>query len=64
MIAHLTALFPLWALLFSALAYLVPEPFVPLKPAIAWLLGLIMLGMGWVGARLAPGRTHAHQLSP
>jgi BASS family bile acid:Na+ symporter len=41
-----TALFPLWALLGSALAYARPEWLAPLKPAIVPLLGLVMLGMG------------------
>lgn len=46
MIAHLTALFPVWALLFSAAAYVAPELFVGLRPAIVPLLGVVMLGMG------------------
>lgn len=41
-----TGLFPLWAILASALAMYVPQIFVPLKPAIAPLLGLVMFGMG------------------
>lgn len=41
-----TALFPLWALLGSVLAYVRPEWLAPLKPAIVPLLGLVMLGMG------------------
>jgi BASS family bile acid:Na+ symporter len=40
------ALFPLWAVLASVLAMLVPQLFVPLKAAIAPLLGLVMFGMG------------------
>lgn len=39
-------LFPLWALLASASALVVPELWTPLGPAIAPLLGLVMLGMG------------------
>ncbi|MDH3526295.1 MAG: bile acid:sodium symporter family protein [Gammaproteobacteria bacterium] len=46
MAAQVTRLFPLWALLGSLLAYLVPEWFIPLKPAIVPLLGLVMFGMG------------------
>ncbi len=46
MIARATDLFPLWAVLLSAIAYLAPEPFVPLRPAIVPLLGVIMFGMG------------------
>ncbi|MCG6940272.1 MAG: bile acid:sodium symporter family protein [Thiohalocapsa sp.] len=41
-----TALFPLWALLGSALAYVQPHWLTPLKPAIVPLLGLVMFGMG------------------
>lgn len=43
---RITALFPLWALLASALAYLRPEWFTAAKPAIVPLLGIVMLGMG------------------
>ena len=46
MIRTLTGLFPLWALLVSAVAYLFPDLFVPLKPGIVPLLGLVMFGMG------------------
>jgi len=42
----LTGLFPLWAMLGVLLAMLVPEWFVPLKPAIVPLLALVMFGMG------------------
>jgi len=41
-----TQLFPVWALLFSVLAYYQPGLFVDLKPAIIPLLVVIMLGMG------------------
>ena len=41
-----TTLFPLWALLGSALAYAQPHWLAPLKPAIVPLLGLVMFGMG------------------
>jgi bile acid:Na+ symporter, BASS family len=41
-----TGLFPLWALLFSLLAYWQPGLFVGLKPAILPLLGIVMFGMG------------------
>jgi BASS family bile acid:Na+ symporter len=43
---RLTLLFPLWALLLSALALWQPEPFTAAKPAIVPLLGLVMFGMG------------------
>lgn len=46
LITHITRLFPLWAILFSLLAYLSPGWFVPLQPAIVPLLGLVMFGMG------------------
>lgn len=41
-----TGLFPLWAILASLLAMVVPQVFLPLKAAIAPLLGLVMFGMG------------------
>lgn len=41
-----TDLFPVWALAVSAAAWLVPDAFVPLRPAIVPLLGVIMFGMG------------------
>ena len=41
-----TTLFPLWALLFSLLAFWQPEPFAAAKPLIVPLLGLVMFGMG------------------
>jgi BASS family bile acid:Na+ symporter len=41
-----TRLFPVWALLFSALAYARPAIFTPLRGAIVPLLGLVMFGMG------------------
>lgn len=43
---RLTLLFPLWALLGSALAYAHPELFAPWQRAIVPLLAIIMLGMG------------------
>jgi len=46
MIARLTTLFPLWALLFASVAYGFPELFAPAKPAIVPLLGVVMFGMG------------------
>ncbi len=46
MIARATMLLPVWALLLSALAWVAPAPFVSLKPAIVWLLAVVMLGMG------------------
>ena len=41
-----TKLFPLWALLLSALALYLPAPFQALKPGIVPLLAIIMLSMG------------------
>lgn len=46
MITRITLLFPLWALLFALAAYLLPAPFVALKPYIFYLLGVVMFGMG------------------
>jgi BASS family bile acid:Na+ symporter len=46
MIARITSLFPLWALLASLLAYAWPEAFSGAKPAIVPMLGIVMLGMG------------------
>ncbi len=42
----ITSRFPYIAILFSAVAAYLPEIFVPLKPAIVPLLGLVMFGMG------------------
>lgn len=41
-----TRLFPLWVVLCAATAYLAPGTFKGFAPAIPWLLGLVMLGMG------------------
>jgi BASS family bile acid:Na+ symporter len=46
MIARLTALFPLWAVIGCIIAYLVPAPFAELRWAIVPLLAIIMFGMG------------------
>ncbi|MDV7103554.1 bile acid:sodium symporter family protein [Vibrio sp. TH_r3] len=46
MIRMFTNLFPLWAILFSTVAFLQPNLFVGLKSAIVPLLTLIMLAMG------------------
>jgi BASS family bile acid:Na+ symporter len=46
MIDRSTALFPLWALLMSIIAYLFPQTFIDLKPAIVYLLGMVMFTMG------------------
>jgi BASS family bile acid:Na+ symporter len=46
MIERITSLFPLWAILFSFFAYLHPQAFIELKPAIVYLLGVVMFGMG------------------
>ncbi|EXJ14495.1 bile acid:sodium symporter family protein [Imhoffiella purpurea] len=44
--SRITGLFPLWALLGVACAYLFPEWLAGAKPAIVPLLGLVMFGMG------------------
>lgn len=46
MISQITKLFPVWALLFSALAFFWPGPFAGLRPAIVPLLAVVMFGMG------------------
>ena len=46
MIERITLLFPLWAILFSSIAFIYPQGFVELKPAIVYLLGVVMFGMG------------------
>ena len=46
MLARITQFFPLWALLFSALAFFIPSLFVSLKTAIVPLLSLVMFLMG------------------
>lgn len=46
MLATLTRLFPLWALLLSAIAYYTPSTFTPVGPWVTTLLMLIMFGMG------------------
>lgn len=43
---RITGLFPLWAVLISALAVIYPAPLIPLKWAIVPLLGIVMFGMG------------------
>ncbi|MES9818046.1 MAG: bile acid:sodium symporter family protein [Candidatus Thiodiazotropha sp.] len=45
-INYITRLFPVWALLFSLVAYGEPDLFVDMKPAIVPLLGVVMFGMG------------------
>ncbi len=45
-IQQLTRLFPLWAILFSWLAWVQPELFSAHKPTIIPLLSLVMFGMG------------------
>ena len=42
----MTQLFPLWAILFSALAWLQPDLFAPFKAWIVPLLAVVMFGMG------------------
>jgi len=46
MLKKFTSLFPLWAILLSAVAYVYPEYFAPHNNLIVPLLSLIMLGMG------------------
>ncbi|PVV15931.1 MAG: bile acid:sodium symporter [gamma proteobacterium symbiont of Ctena orbiculata] len=46
MINQITRLFPLWAVLFSLMAFGKPDLFIDLKPAIVPLLGVVMFGMG------------------
>lgn len=46
MLLRITQLFPIWALLLSLIAYMVPSAFVGMKSAIIPLLTLIMLSMG------------------
>jgi len=46
LIASFTRLFPLWAIVVSALAYFAPSTFVGLLPHVAQLLMLVMFAMG------------------
>ncbi len=46
MIARTTLLFPLLAIAGSVIAYNFPAIFIPLKPSIVYLLGIVMFGMG------------------
>ncbi len=46
MLQRFTSLFPLWAVMLSAVALFYPEPFLPYQSAIPLLLGLVMFGMG------------------
>jgi BASS family bile acid:Na+ symporter len=46
MIARITGLFPVWALLGVLIAWIVPEPLAAARPAIVPLLGVVMFGMG------------------
>ena len=54
----MTKLFPLWAIGLSAVAYVFPQWFTGLAPAIPILLGVVMLGMGLTltGASSPEGR--------
>lgn len=45
-IATINLLFPVWVILFAIVAYIQPQWFTGLRPAIPWLLGLVMLGVG------------------
>ncbi|PIJ48430.1 bile acid:sodium symporter [Erwinia sp. OLTSP20] len=46
MLANITRLFPLWAVLLSAAAYYSPATFMPIGTSVTWLLMLIMFAMG------------------
>ena len=46
MIQATTKLFPVWAIVFSCVAYVIPSWFSGLAPLIPYLLGMVMLGMG------------------
>lgn len=46
MLAAVTRLFPLWAVLLSAVAWYTPGTFSAMGPYVPWLLMLIMFGMG------------------
>lgn len=46
MLAAVTRLFPLWAVLLSAVAWYTPDTFSAMGPYVPWLLMLIMFGMG------------------
>ena len=46
MLSKFTSTFPLWAVLLSIVAYLIPGFFIDMKPAIIPLLTIIMFGMG------------------
>lgn len=46
MLTRITRLFPLWAIVLSAVAYCFPARFTPILPHTGLMLGLIMFGMG------------------
>ena len=46
MLQRFTSLFPIWAVMLSAVALFYPELFLPYRNTIPLLLGLIMFGMG------------------
>ncbi len=46
MLAKITRLFPLWAVLLSVIAYYSPGTFTPMGPYVGYLLMLIMFAMG------------------
>lgn len=46
MIKRFNSLFPLWAIIFSLIAFAYPSIFTPYKEAITPLLGIVMFGMG------------------
>ncbi|MGH1537673.1 MAG: bile acid:sodium symporter family protein [Gammaproteobacteria bacterium] len=46
MLHRFNFLFPVWAILFSTVAFYFPEYFIPMRPSIIYLLAIVMLGMG------------------
>lgn len=45
-VGFINKFFPLWVVVFAAMAFFFPEPFKPLASGISTLLGIVMLGMG------------------
>ena len=58
MLARVTRLFPLWAVLVSIAAYFSPASFSGISPHVTTLLTIIMLAMG-VAYRFLPARAPA-----
>ena len=46
MIKTITKLFPVWAILFTIIAFIYPSQFADMKSAIVPLLTIVMFGMG------------------